>query len=110
MAGRRWRGRVIGFSMDGFDMLILGFMLAAISLDLALTNAQAGSLVTWTLMGAVAGGIITTFTTASPKTIRTSMSGAGFDLALRVVERYFGRKVAERTAIYIEHQGKGRIV
>jgi len=34
----------------------------------------------------------------------------GIDLALRVVERYFGRSVAERTATYIEHQGKGWIV
>ena len=34
----------------------------------------------------------------------------GIDLALRVVERYFGRKVAERTAVFIEHQGKGWIV
>jgi MFS family permease len=49
---------VIGYSMDGFDMLILGFMLTAISTDLALTNAQAGSLITWTLVGAVAGGFI----------------------------------------------------
>jgi MFS family permease len=44
--------------MDGFDMLILGFMLPAISAGLALTITQAGSLVTWTLLGAVAGGII----------------------------------------------------
>src|SRR5258708_34848115 len=51
-------GSVIGYSMDGFDMLILGFMLAAISTDLALTSTQAGSLVTWTLVGAVAGGLI----------------------------------------------------
>jgi MFS family permease len=51
-------GSVIGYCMDGFDMLILGFMLAAISADLALTKAQAGSLVTWTLAGAVAGGLI----------------------------------------------------
>jgi MFS family permease len=51
-------GSVIGYCMDGFDMLILGFMLAAISEDLALTNSQAGSLVTWTLVGAVAGGVI----------------------------------------------------
>jgi len=51
-------GSVIGFSMDGFDMLILGFMLPAISAGLALTGAQAGSLVTWTLLGAVTGGII----------------------------------------------------
>src|SRR5713101_6449218 len=51
-------GSVIGYAMDGFDMLILGFMLTAISADLALTSTQAGSLVTWTLMGAVAGGLI----------------------------------------------------
>ncbi len=51
-------GSVIGYSMDGFDMLILGFMLAAISADLALTSTQAGSLVTWTLVGAVAGGLV----------------------------------------------------
>ena len=50
-------GSVIGYSMDGFDMLILGFMLAAISTDLGLTSTQAGSLVTWTLGGAVAGGL-----------------------------------------------------
>src|SRR5260370_33329037 len=51
-------GSVIGYSMEGFDLLILSFMLAAISADLNLTNAQAGSLVTWTLVGAVAGGLI----------------------------------------------------
>jgi len=34
----------------------------------------------------------------------------GIDLALRVVDRYFGRKVAERTAVYIEHEGKGWVV
>lgn len=32
---------------------------------------------------------------------------SGIDLALRVVERYFGRKAAERTAFYMEYQGKG---
>ncbi|MCD2511211.1 MFS transporter [Comamonas endophytica] len=42
--------------MDGFDLLILGFMLSAISADLNLTPGQAGSLVTWTLIGAVVGG------------------------------------------------------
>ena len=51
-------GSVVGYAMDGFDMLILGFMLAAISTDLALTSTRAGSLVTWTLVGAVAGGLI----------------------------------------------------
>lgn len=51
-------GSVIGYAMDGFDLLIVGFMLTAISADLALTSTQAGSLVTWTLIGAVAGGLI----------------------------------------------------
>ncbi|MDU2245459.1 MAG: MFS transporter, partial [Haemophilus parainfluenzae] len=45
-------------AMDGFDLLILGFMLSAISADLNLTPAQSGSLVTWTLIGAVVGGIV----------------------------------------------------
>lgn len=51
-------GSAVGYAMDGFDLLILGFMLPAISADLGLTPTQAGSLVTWTLIGAVAGGII----------------------------------------------------
>ncbi len=48
----------IGYAMDGFDLLILGFMLRAISADLGLTPPQAGSLITMTLVGAVAGGIL----------------------------------------------------
>ncbi len=48
----------IGYAMDGFDLLILGFMLRAISAELHLTPPQAGSLVTWTLIGAVVGGIL----------------------------------------------------
>lgn len=51
-------GSAIGYAMDGFDLLILGFMLHAISTDLNLTSAQSGSLVTWTLIGAVIGGIV----------------------------------------------------
>ena len=47
---------ITGYAMDGFDMLILGFMLPAISADLKLTSAEAGSLVSWTLLGAVVGG------------------------------------------------------
>ncbi|MTJ79675.1 MAG: MFS transporter [Telmatospirillum sp.] len=43
--------------MDGFDLLILGFMLKSISGDLALTQAEGASLVTATLVGAVLGGI-----------------------------------------------------
>jgi len=51
-------GSAVGYAMDGFDLLILGFMLSAISTDLNLTPAQSGSLVTWTLIGAVVGGIV----------------------------------------------------
>jgi MFS family permease len=47
----------LGYAMDGFDLLILGFMLRAISAELHLTPPQAGSLITWTLIGAVVGGI-----------------------------------------------------
>jgi transcriptional regulator GlxA family with amidase domain len=35
---------------------------------------------------------------------------SGTDLALRVVERYFGREIAQATAIYMEYQGKGWMV
>ena len=51
-------GSAVGYAMDGFDLLILGFMLTAISAELNLTPGQAGSLVTWTLIGAVFGGIV----------------------------------------------------
>lgn len=34
---------------------------------------------------------------------------SGIDLALRVVERYFGREVAQATATYMEYQSKGWI-
>jgi len=32
---------------------------------------------------------------------------SGIDLALRVVERYYGRELAQSTAFYMEYQGKG---
>jgi len=35
---------------------------------------------------------------------------SGIDLALRVVERYFGRETAEQTAVYMEYQSRGWIV
>ena len=35
---------------------------------------------------------------------------SGIDLALRVVDRYFGRDVAQQTAVYMEYQSKGWIV
>ena len=50
-------GSALGYAMDGFDLLILGFMLRTISSDLGLTPAQGASLVTATLIGAVIGGI-----------------------------------------------------
>src|ERR1700761_4718269 len=51
-------GSAIGYAMDGFDLLILGVMLPAIALELHLSTQQSGALVTWTLIGAVAGGIL----------------------------------------------------
>jgi transcriptional regulator GlxA family with amidase domain len=35
---------------------------------------------------------------------------SGIDLALRIVERYFGRETAEKTAFYMEYQSKSWIV
>jgi benzoate transport len=57
-AARALLAAVLGYAMDGFDLLILGFMLPVITADLHLSSAQAGSLVTWTLIGAVAGGLL----------------------------------------------------
>jgi MFS family permease len=51
-------GSALGYAMDGFDLLILGFMLRMISADLSLTPAQGASLVTATLIGAVIGGVV----------------------------------------------------
>src|SRR5215471_3030730 len=51
-------GSAIGYAMDGFDLLILGFMLRMISADLHLSPAEGASLVTGTLIGAVVGGVV----------------------------------------------------
>jgi MFS family permease len=51
-------GAAMGYAMDGFDLLILGFMLRQIGSDLNLDPAQAASLVTATLIGAVVGGLM----------------------------------------------------
>ena len=51
-------GSALGYAMDGFDLLILGFMLRAIASALGLQAAQSASLVTATLIGAVIGGIV----------------------------------------------------
>ena len=57
-ARRALVGSAVGYAMDGFDLLILGFMLRAISTELGLTPPQAASLVTATLIGAVCGGVL----------------------------------------------------
>ncbi|CAM2150291.1 putative metabolite transport protein HI_1104 [Pararobbsia alpina] len=49
---------VAGYALDGFDLLLLGFMLPAIGAELHLSGAQSGALVTWTLIGAVIGGLL----------------------------------------------------
>jgi MFS family permease len=51
-------GSAIGYAMDGFDLLILGFMMRLISADLGLSAAAGASLVTGTLVGAVIGGVV----------------------------------------------------
>lgn len=50
-------GSAVGLAIDGFDLMILSFMLRAISGDLGLSQAQGASLITATLIGAVLGGI-----------------------------------------------------
>ncbi|HEY9290624.1 MAG TPA: MFS transporter [Microlunatus sp.] len=62
----RWTGygrkaviaSAVGYGLDGFDLLILSFALSGIIAAFGLTNAQAGSLTTFTLLGAVLGGIV----------------------------------------------------
>ncbi|WP_309228608.1 MFS transporter [Roseomonas sp. KE2513] len=51
-------GSAVGYAMDGFDLLILGFMLRAIAGELGLGQPEAASLVTGTLVGAVIGGLV----------------------------------------------------
>lgn len=42
------------------------------------------------------------------ETISTSAGlSAGIDLSIRVIERYFGREVATRTAAHLEYEGEG---
>jgi MFS family permease len=48
----------LGYAIDGFDLLILSFILVPLSAALQLTPPEAGSLITWTLIGAVAGGFL----------------------------------------------------
>lgn len=47
----------IGYGVEGFDLLILIFLLSTIAADFHLSTTRAASLMTGTLFGAVAGGI-----------------------------------------------------
>ncbi|GAA3228972.1 MFS transporter [Nonomuraea helvata] len=49
---------VSGYAMDGFDLLILSLSMAAITAEFHLSKAEAGSLTSLTLWGAVLGGVI----------------------------------------------------
>ena len=56
---RRWKmlyAAVAGYAMDGLDMLILSFAMAAIIKEFGLSFAQGGLIATYTLIGAVIGG------------------------------------------------------
>jgi MFS family permease len=48
----------LGYAMDGFDLLILSFILLPLSETLHISRPEAGSLLTWTLIGAVVGGFL----------------------------------------------------
>ncbi|GAC1548767.1 MAG: MFS transporter [Beijerinckiaceae bacterium] len=48
----------VGYAMDGFDFLMLGFMMSAIARDLHLGATAGASLATFTLIGAVLGGFL----------------------------------------------------
>ncbi|MGP7817123.1 MFS transporter [Niallia sp. 01092] len=48
----------VGYAMDGLDMMILAFTMPLIMAYFAINQAQAGSISTVTLLGAVVGGIV----------------------------------------------------
>ena len=48
----------LGYGVEGFDLLLLVFLLAPISVEFSLNTTQAATLMTGTLMGAVSGGIV----------------------------------------------------
>ena len=64
----RWKimwASIIGYAMDGLDVLILSFAMAAIVSEFGLTLGEGGLIATYTLIGTVLGGI---FSVYSPTT------------------------------------------
>ncbi|WP_378952853.1 MFS transporter [Pelosinus sp. sgz500959] len=58
---RRWKmlyASVAGYAMDGLDMLILSFAMAAIIKEFGISYVDGGWIATYTLIGAVLGGYI----------------------------------------------------
>lgn len=57
----RWKimwASIIGYAMDGLDVLILSFAMAAIVSEFGLTLGEGGMIATYTLIGTVLGGYI----------------------------------------------------
>jgi MFS family permease len=57
-AWRALAAACVGYAVDGFDLLVLGFMLEPIAMSLGVDRVAASALVTWTLIGAVGGGVL----------------------------------------------------
>ena len=49
---------MLGYALDTYDNLVLGFVLAAVSAEFGLLKTEAGFIATATLVGAVLGGIV----------------------------------------------------
>lgn len=61
ITGYQWKtlwSSTVGYAMDGLDMMILAYTLPLIIAFFGINQAQAGSLSTITLLGAVIGGIV----------------------------------------------------
>lgn len=48
---------ITGYMVEGFDLLMIGFLISAITVALSVTPTEAGALVSWSLLGTVAGGV-----------------------------------------------------
>ena len=57
----RWKvmwASIVGYAMDGLDVLILSFAMAAIVAEFGLTLGEGGLIATYTLIGTVLGGYL----------------------------------------------------